>query len=250
MSEIEPYLERGRVVVKKGGASIEDVAKALLEPERTEEQVGVVPFPPVPKPVVLTEEDKQALKNLADVFAMVQPEVRRVLTGTEREQVHAELTVLKTITTLMKTREEALKEIIRHHIDVAAEKSGRAFPTGTDEHEATLRDEKGHYILARPQEPERISVPSTNLEWSQEFTSGGVGVNPAVLEQMVEDGELDRKVYLAMTEVPKGRVFNENKALLAAANPTMGDAVLRAIKRMTYLKKPHTSLFTNRKKKD
>jgi hypothetical protein len=204
----------------------------------------------VPKPIVLTDKDKQALRDLSKVFAVVQPAERRVLTDVERTQVHAELAVIKTITALMKKREEDLKEVIRHHIDVAAEKDERAFTDDAADHEATLRDAHGHYILSGPQQPERVSIPGTNEEWSQEFTSGGIGTDPSVLLQMVEDGEIDRKVYLAMTEVPPGRrVFNEHKALLALSKPELRDQVLKAIKKMTFVKPPHTSLFTNRKKK-
>lgn len=246
---IEPYLERGRQIVAKGTTNLTELAKGMINPEAPDEEQAVVPFPGAPKPVVITDDHRKALAEIGDVFGLVQPEKRRALTLKEREQVYREQQVLKVVLELMATRQEDLKEIVRNDMDVTAEKKGVAHPNDTTEDQATERDDKGHYILAKPQQPERLHIPGTNQEWSREFRSGGIGIaaNLGTVEQMVEDGEISRKAYLAVSE--ERRVWSEGKAMLALAKPDLRDDVIKIVRAMTFVKKPGTSLFT-RKKKD
>lgn len=255
MTEIETYIAKGQIVLKEGG-DLKAVQAALVEPYHADvSRTTEVPFPEVPKPVELTPEVKDALNRLGDVFAVVQPETRRTLTDDEKKAVHAEREVLKVIADLISQRDESLKTIIRHHMDVDAEERGVAVPKavvhgGHVVVEATDRDASGHYILCAPQNPERCPIPGENLEWSREYRAGRVSTNtdPGTLLDLLESGEIDRQTYLAMTR--EVRVFDERKALENAANkPEVREGILKAIKAITTVGKPSVSLFVRKPKK-
>lgn len=253
-TEIEPFLAKGRLAVKEGFRA---VVAAVVEPYRAEvARTESVPFPEVPKPVVLTKEVQDALIRLKDVFAVVQPTERRTLSDEEKTAVQDERDVLKAIAAMIAARDENLKTIIRTHMDVDAEERGIAVPvalvdreTGQVIVEATERDQNGHYVLCGPQRPERVDIPGTNKEWSREYRAGKVEVNtdPAFLLALYDEGTLTREEYLAMTR--EVRVFDENKAMDAAATkPDLRDGILKAIHAMTSVGKPGTALFVRNKK--
>lgn len=249
-TEIEPYLAKGRIVLKESAdfVKVRDAMTAL--PEVDTERKEMVPFPAPPSAPVLTDDVKQALARLKDVFAVVVPDERRALTEEEQKALYDEREVLSSIAELINDRQEDLKVIVRTHMDVTAEQAGKAFPVATDDedghHPATERDAKGHYILARPQDPERVHIPGTNKDWSREYSKGSLTFNPGVVEEMLESGEISRDAYLAMT---KGmRVFDQNKAMLAAQKKDLQDDVLKVIKRGTGYSAPRTSLFVRKSK--
>jgi hypothetical protein len=255
MTEIEPYIERGRIVLKEHG-SLKDLTTALVEPYHADvARTTEVPFPSVPKPVELTEEVKDALVRLKDVFASVQPDTRRTLTDEEKTAVFEERQVLGVIADMISQRDESLKTIIRTHMDVDAEERGVAVPKavvrgGHVVVEATDRTSEGHYILCSKGNPERCPVPGTNKEWSREYRNGTISVDasPEALLDLLDEGAITREEYLAMTR--EVRVFDEAKALSNAANkPEVRDGILRAIKRMTRVGKPSVGLYTRNSKK-
>lgn len=251
-TEVEPILAQGRIALKSA-TSLADVQKAMVEPYRADTaRTEMMPFPEVPAPVVLTDEVREALARLKDVFAVVQPESRRTLTEEERAAVHDERQVLKTIMGLLEGRDEALKTLIRHHMDTDAEERGVAVPqavvdpaTGQVIVEATDRSADGHYILCAPQKPERCPIPGTNQEWSREYRQGAISTDPLVIEDMLAAGEITRAEYLAMTR--EVRVFDPNKAMdMAVHKPEYAEGILRAIKAMTKVGKPSVSLFVRK----
>jgi septum formation topological specificity factor MinE len=246
--QVEPYIERGRIALQQG-KSLKEVREAMVAPyEADVARTEALPFPPVPAPVEITEEVAEALKALPEVFMVVQPTERRTLTPEEMLAVYEERDVLKVLATFLKTRDEHLKTIIRHHMDVDAEERNIAVPKATVDTatgqvivEATDRTADGHYILCGPERPERAHIPSTNQDWSREFRKGTITSDESVLE----DEDIPREVYLAMTR--QRRVFDENKAQQAALdNPSMRDQILGVIAKMTHQGKPTVSLFTRK----
>jgi hypothetical protein len=231
---LEPTFSQAQVVVKNGG-SLKEVQSALLG--TTPAPVAEVPVPKAPDAVVLTDEVKKALRRLPEVFAEVQPVSRRALAMPEVEDVYAEYETLTAITDLLVTRKEALKEIVRNHMDVTAEEAGAAG-------EETLRDSKGHYILCAPKNPERARIPNTNQEFSREYRSGSISLNPRVLVEMLEEGTLSREAYLAMTR--EERVFDESKTMASLSSAKHADLrleIMTAIQKMTTVGGPSTALF-------
>lgn len=251
-SEIESAVKRGAIALKEKG-SLKAVQEAMVEPYHADTaRTEMVPFPPVPAPVVLTEEAKKALADLPNVFAVVQPETRRTLTEDEMKAVYAERQALKEIVTLLTGRDESLKTIIRHHMDVSAEERNVAVPkakvdpvSGEVIVEATDRSADGHYILASPKNPERVHIPGTNQDWSREYRSGTTSLDESVIEDLYKSNQIDREVYLAMTR--EKRVFDAAKAMDVAVNkPDLRAAILDVIRQMTIPGKPGTSLFTRK----
>lgn len=232
-------VERGTIVLKQGG-DLAQIREALTDVAEVEAP-QVVAFPPVPSPIVLTDDVKKALRRLPDVFAQVQPLERRALTEAELAQVHDERDVLGHIVDLLGGRQEDLKEIVRTHMDVVAEKDGKADP------DESLRDAHGHYVLAAKGNPERVHIPGTNLDFSREYRAGRDSLDTSVLEEMVTNGEISREAYLAMTV--ERRVFDENKTMLAlSAKDSLRADIFKAIKAMTKKGVPGTSLFTRKAK--
>lgn len=249
-TEIEQFIEKGRIVLKSDPdfAKVRDAMAVIpvVDTERKE----MVPFPALPTAPVLTDDVKKALARLKDVFAVVVPDERRALTDEEQKALFDEREVLKEITTLLVDRQEDLKTIVRTHMDVAAEEAGKAFPVATDDedghHPATERDKAGHYILAAPQDPERVHIPGTNQDWSREYATGSLTFDGSVAEAMLEVGEISRDAYLAMTR--EVRVFDPNKAMLAAQKKDFQTDVLKVIKKGTGYAPPRTSLFVRKTK--
>lgn len=255
-TSIEPVIARGRVALKESGGNIRSVAEAMMEPYHPDvARTETVEFPPVPGPLVLDEETKKALKALPRVFAVVQPEERRPLSDEELAKVYEEREVLGKIVDLLVGRQEDIKTLVRHHMDAEAEAKGIAVPRALVDHEtgqviveATDRDANGHYVLCAPQNPERCPIPGTNFDFSREYRKGAISVETNLLDTMVEAGEITRDVYLAMTR--EQRVFDPSKAMDKAVHgePEVRDGILRAIKAMTKVGRPGTSLFVRKRK--
>lgn len=235
-TEIVPaYVERGKVALKEG-KSLKEIASEVLDDLPAVVTTEVVPFPPVPKPLVITDEHRVALAELSSVFGVVQPDTRRTLTPDEITTLYKERECLKTIGDLLDGREEAIKTLIRHHLDVDAETRGVAVPkakvdgaTGEVIVEPSPRDQHGHYVLATKGKPERLPIPGTNQEWSREYRSGSVEVDTERLEALLAAGEISREDYLSFTR--EVRVFDEDRAREAMKKDPSRFALLRRISR-------------------
>jgi hypothetical protein len=198
--------------------SLKDIAAAL--------DVHVAPAPVFtnvatwPKPVTMTEEAKQAIDALPVVFNRVMPTEPKILDDKEMVDLFEEREILRDALAPLSARDEVIKEIVRHHMDLVAEQSNIAIPkdivrNGQVIATATTRDSKGHYILASKGNPEQAEIPGTNQAWSREYKQGGVSFNFAAgdLLAMYEEGEITREQYLAMTR--ETRVFDEAKTMEA-----------------------------------
>lgn len=204
--ELSPVVKRGQLALREPKASLASVAAAMLQ-EAPDVEQAVAPFPAVPKALELTPEVKDALAQVGEVFAAVQPTERRMLTETEVAAVYLERQVVKTVSTALKDREETIKEYVRNHFDVAAEVRGDANP------ESTPRDANGHYVIASLGNPETLHVEGTNEEFRRSSRTSKAGVNGSALLDLYEAGEITRDDYLAFTR--EVRVFDEEKALKA-----------------------------------
>lgn len=165
-------------------------------------------FPAIAPEVQITPEDAQALVALPAVFGKVQPTERREITADEADALMKEAAVIKTITDLLDGRDEAIKTIVRHHLDKEAERLGQA----SDE---TPRTPAGNYAL-----PGKVDAPSTGQRWSRILTKGSASINANRLKELYEAGHVSREDYLAFTR--EERVFDEMKARDAIRkNPTL-----------------------------
>jgi len=214
-------IQKGRVALREG-KSLTEVAVAMADPIQVEHvrTTEVVPFPALPKPLVITPEAKRALLDLPKVFGKVILDKRRPLSSEEITNLRKEQEVLRQIEALMKGRDDAIKEYIRTHVDADAEAAGIAVDRdvvrgGHVVVEATPRDPKGHYLLAEKGKPTVVPIPGTNETYSLEYREGKdtPSIDPNALEDLLESGEISREDYLSLT-VEK-RVFDEAKAARA-----------------------------------
>lgn len=203
---------------------VEDVLAADLTAAKAPES-----FPGLPDELAATKELGEALAALPALFNKIHPTTRRAFDAKELEAVGAELVAIRDVLDVLGQREEDIKEFFRTHQDVHAEQQGRAFPhdvvrNGNLLHKATPRDAKGHYLLAKPQEPEVTKIPNTVVEISNQYTSGKLATNFEALTLLHEQGGLDRKTYLAISTAK--RVVDPEK--LRAYTIQSGDASLLA----------------------
>jgi hypothetical protein len=242
---LKPAYAKGRIALREC-ESLRAVAKVLYQenhPEVSDDKAtGLVPlatkpFPAVPKTQDLTDSQKVALARVKDVFNSVTPTTRRALTKEEMASLFAEDMVLREIVEALIVRAEDIKEIVRHHKDVVAEKHEKADP------ESTPRDANGHYIMASKGNPNRTDVMGTDKSYSSEFRAGAITISGGDLTDLFDDGEISRSDYLAFTR--EARVFDESKATAAIlAQPER----LNILERITHRGADGTSLFVRKAK--
>lgn len=231
---LERVLAAGRLVLKRDKFTLQDIAEAVVDPlPDLRGYVETIPFPALPKKVKFTDEIREALALLPSIFGKVTLDSRRAYTDQELSTVYGEDHVISTLEKALKARKDAIREGVRHDMDVRAEEAGVAVPkavvdaNGTVIVEATPRDKDGHYILASPGKPERLDIPDTNKAYSREFKNGSLTISGSALEQAERDGTVDREDYLAMTKTV--RVWDEAKALAAITAVPERMAILRLI---------------------
>lgn len=78
--------------------------------------------PEIPAQPEMSADVRAHLVKLPQVFGVLSVTERRSLEETEVSALYEEYETLNSIADLMSTRKEALKELIRNHIDVVAEK--------------------------------------------------------------------------------------------------------------------------------
>lgn len=230
-AELEKIIESGRIALRKDGATAESVATALVEAVEYEAAKKVA----APKAIELTPDLLKALSALPGVFGRQQVTEIRQLTEAELKALGEEQLVIEEITKPLTTRREAIKEIVRNHMDEQARAQGKVT-------EDTLVDAKGHLVVAAPKQPEQVEIPGTDTVWSREFRKGSVDIEPSRLLDMYEAGEIDRKTYLAFTR--EVRVFDEHKAMAAMAKDP---SLLRVFRRLIKRGRPSTALGLRKK---
>lgn len=212
------------------GGDLKSVLAALTEGQ----PYVTVKAPENPKPVRMTDKLRTALHRLPEVFGRVQPEQRRQLTSDELAEAYAEYEVLKEIDNLLETRREALKEVVRNHMDLIAEAQGLAG-------EGTPTDKNGHYVVASRGNPERTYIPGTDVDFSREYRSGSPNVSEELFRDLYEQGEISREDFLAFT-VEK-RVLDNNKIMTSV---TKRPELLKVLARITVPGRPSTGLYVRK----
>lgn len=232
MREVEKVVEVGKLALRKEGATALTVAQALIDQVNYEKAKGLK----APAAVEMTEDLKQALALLPKVFGQVQVTEIRSLTEDERAALGEEQDVIAAIQDVLKIRDAAIKESVRHHMDLKAVAEGKVT-------EDTETDAHGHYVVAAKGKPERVAIPGTDKEWSREYRSGKVEIDADRLRDMDEAGEIDHEVYLSFTK--QVRVFDEARAMAAMEkDPSLLHVFRKLIKRG----RPSLSLYVRKAK--
>lgn len=252
-TEIVPAFIAGRIALRDHTKTLTEVAKDLMEPLPDHEPgAEMVPFPAVPQTPILTDEDKEALALLPQVFGKVLVDERRTLEPQEIADLYKERETVKKVVEVLAGRADVINENIRAHVDVDMEARGIAVPkdfvrSGTVLTEATPRDAAGHYIFAKKGEPTRVNIPGTNKAFSLEYRAGkdgGVQIEANLLLDLYEAGKITREQYLAVTS--ERRVFDEEKATKAIVKDPSLLAVIQLVTRPVAPTKPGTSLFVRK----
>lgn len=204
-SEVQNVEGIGTLALKQDGATLSSVAKALLTDDASLSEPK--PLKP-PTKVSMTDALVGALTVLPAVFAKKQVTEIRMLTPEELADLAEEQETIEAITKPLKTRLDAIKDSIRHHLDLRGVAGGRV----TSETEV---DANGHYVFAKPQQPDILAMPGTSKVWSNQYSSGSVQIDGDKLLTMYETGEITREQYLAFTK--EVRVFDEAKAMASMA---------------------------------
>lgn len=216
-AQLDLLVKRTVAQLESGSLSIEDLLKALAPesaplPEK-------VPEPPLP--AAITDEQREALERVVEVFGSVVPDKRRELGADEIAKLEEEKRVLDTLKKMAEKRiKEGIRTAIFNHLDVKAEEAGLV-------DENTPREEKtGHYIL----EGEARGEPDTPQVFKRVVSNYSPTLDPIVLEALAEDPdfpEFTRKDYLAMTT--QTRVVDEHKVMVALKkNPRLIHAIAKA----------------------
>jgi hypothetical protein len=211
-----------------------------------------------PKPVnlpAISDEQRQALADLPDVYGSVVPSRVRPLTKPELAKLYAERRVVAVIENLVKSRKGiGINETIHSHLDKVAEKEGRAHPEAVTEVvgdeevvvvPATPRDANGHYLLEG-----EAPVDGTGEKFSRELRGGGFEISSAALHAAYKAGKITAEQFKALTSVPvvpaPPRVFDEAKAAQAV---TKDPSLLLVLAEHGTVPKPTTTAIYVRKDK-
>jgi hypothetical protein len=235
-AELEPVLAGAlRLLADKPGSTLAELAGTVVpEPEQQPAQTATG-FPDLPAKIELDEAASRALSRLPDVFGGIWLDKRRHLTAIEVDMLTEEARVIRDLAPVLGKRLEAIKEIVRVHMDVQAERDHVVLrqpqvdpQEGTILAPATPRDQHGHYLLAGPKKPHQVQVG--NVAWSQEYSSGSASTSLGALNDLLDTGAITRKEYLAMTR--EARVFDDLGMLaFIRKHPARGLEILRKITR-------------------
>jgi hypothetical protein len=217
---------------------LDDLAKILAGP--APEIAKDAPFPAPAAKVKMTDGLRRALKALPAVFGSVQPTEHRRLEKAEIESLTEEILTIQAVKAELASREEAIKEAVRHHIDfVAAEH----LPEGAELLRAAEGVSKGHVIAATAGNPFKIDVQGAQDPWEQRYVQGKPSVSGSKIPGLRKEGALTHKEGLALTR--EARVFDENKlAEFIRKHPERGVEILRLL---TTMGAPSASLYPPKK---
>lgn len=204
-----------------------------------------------PAPVEMTDASLDAIEALPRVFNKVHPAAPKILSDEDLVSLYEEREVLRTAMEPLSGRDEVIKEIVRHHMDLVALQDNRAVPrdkvvNGNVVAEASPRDTAGHFILASKGNPERANIPGTGQAWSREYRQGAVSYAHAAedLLALYEAGDITREQYLAMTR--EQRVFDETKVMEAVRKDP--ETYLPILKKVAVRTSDGTSMFVRKAK--
>lgn len=211
------------------------------------------PFPE-PAPVVkFTRTVQAAIDELPRLAGKVNVTERRMLTAAELAKVTDERHAITAVIKPLAQRSDAISEMVRAHQDVSAEKQRLAVPKsitrGGRVIEATPRVGSGvakaHYLLASKGQPFETPVEGWEDGWQQRYVSGKPELSESLLARLLEEGNVTRAEYLALTRATRNIDSNKITAFIAK-HPERGLEILAAI---TERSAPGASLYAPIKKK-
>ncbi len=191
--ETKALVKRSMAEVVKGKVNFSDVLQRVLNFKPT-----VVDKTPV-RPKALTEDQKAAIQRLPEVFGQVVVAADRPLSKAEAKAIVEERGVIDTvIKVLTERKDKGIREVLANHMD---------HQVSEDQREGMRTDAKGHYA---PWETQEFEVEGTDKKIQRFATGGKPQITYADIEQMEQDGVIDRKTYLALTRKPDTpRVLDE-----------------------------------------
>lgn len=214
-AELDRLVKFAADLVNKGTISLSDVLGAIAETK----EVEILPAPEVlPIPMEITQEQREALDKVTEVFGKVVPAKRRALEPVEVAQLVEEKETLDQLKKMAEARHQNIRTTIFNHLDVEAEEEQLV-------DETTLRDKDGHYIL----KGEVRGQKDTGMKFTRQVSNVSPKLDPEALKDLVDDPEVEfsHEDYLAVTS--QVRVLDENKLMLALKkNPRLILAISKA----------------------
>lgn len=171
------------------------------------------PQPPAhperPNATPLTPELAAAFAQAPEVWNSVAPATRRALSRTERARLAEEKLVLDQLKKALADRLAEISKTVQNDADVTAEKAGVVSET-------TPRDEDGHYIIARPKDPETFPA-ADGYVWSRELRTGSTTPQHKKALELLDGGVLTPEDYKAATA--PGRLVSVDKIEAMVKSP-------------------------------
>jgi hypothetical protein len=234
-AELTPAIKAGKLALHDPKADLTTVARAIsgAASRALAKPAEVKP----PKPVQVSEEQTKAVAAVVDLALnlTLPTEVRKLEDG-ERANLIAARLEFDAAAKVIEDGKDAIKQAFHNHFDKVAEDKGDADAT-------TPVNKDGHYIL---EDKESGGAPGADKKITREVSAGGVTFGSAqteadALKQLVDDGLLDKDVYLKVTR--QTRVVDEH-ALFEAMK---GDEALIPIIEQALTVSPDTASINVRK---
>lgn len=211
------------LILQSSDRSLGEVLAALAAPTAPDAKAATSAMPVSGK---MTPELQRALNALPEVFRAVKPPAsRRALAQTDLARLLDAKEVRDVLLKELKKWGEEEKEMISTHFDVVAEKEKRAA-------KKTPRDDKGHYQLATPGNPETVELQDRAQVWSRERAGDTTILSQRLLDDAYAANKISRAEYLAVTTPVTGRVLDEEKVrklLLSKAGRSRAQKVIKLI---------------------
>lgn len=173
-------------------------------------ELATLPAPKVKKSAdlaIVERVGEDLMRNIAElptVFNRVDPPTKRALNKPELVKLLEEKERIDAVEKATKKRKERIHSILSDHFDCVAERKKLIG-------EKTMKDEKGHYLVAVKGAPETQLVEGSGKYFTRERTGDTVIFTHDKALAMYESGEITRADYLACTRPVRTREVDEDK---------------------------------------
>jgi hypothetical protein len=196
-----------------------------------------VPAPAAAEEVTITDELREALRQLPEVFGGVVPTEPRKLEQAELARITRERAAIARVVTALGKRDKSIDETVRNHMDAEAREQGITEPVVSE------GVAKGHVLAAQKGVPFSVAVPGFEDGWQQRLVKGRSEMQFALLADLLLAGTITRAEYLAVTT--EVRVIDEDKVRkMVRKAPKRFLAIVRA----ATVRKPDTASLVPPKK--
>jgi hypothetical protein len=181
-----------------------------------------VPVPAAAEAVTITDDLREALSRLPEVFGGVVPTEPRKLEQAELARITRERDAIAKVVTALGKRDKSIDETVRNHMDAVARETGITGPVVSE------GAAKGHILAAGAGEPFSIPVDGFEDPWQQRRVKGKSELAFARIADLLAEGKITRAEFLALTvEV---RELDEDKIKKAVRkSPSRFLAILKAV---------------------